>query len=218
MAIRRIRPEERDAVLAIVNDAAQAYRGVIPTDRWHEPYMPTDELATEIADGVAFWVAEDADRMVGVMGIQDKGEVALVRHAYVSSGAQKKGVGTQLLRHVQGLVDGGGAPRRYRGRRHLLADGLAPLLPVNHDAVLVHQGRVVRRSAQLDPRRTVRAEAPGGPAAAGRQLKGWQTLHMVTSKTQKLHGCIVSLAGSESAAAGQQQSLAYLYQFTHTFV
>jgi N-acetylglutamate synthase-like GNAT family acetyltransferase len=103
--IRPSRDADRPVMLAIINDAAQAYRGVIPTDRWHEPYMPTDELATEIADGVAFWVAEDADRMVGVMGIQDKGEVALVRHAYVSSGAQKKGVGTQLLRHVQGLVD-----------------------------------------------------------------------------------------------------------------
>lgn len=91
-------------MLAIINDAAQAYRGVIPPDRWHEPYMPADELDAEIADGIAFWVAEDAGRLLGVMGMQDKGDVALVRHAYVSPLAQKKGIGTQLLHHVQALT------------------------------------------------------------------------------------------------------------------
>jgi N-acetylglutamate synthase-like GNAT family acetyltransferase len=91
------------AILAIVNDAAQAYRGVIPVDRWHEPYMPTDELEKEISDGVVFWVAEQEGRLVGVMGIQDKGDVALVRHAYVAPTIQRSGVGTRLLRHVEGL-------------------------------------------------------------------------------------------------------------------
>lgn len=91
-------------MLAIVNDAAQAYRGVIPVDRWREPYMPTDELLREIADGVVFWVAEDDGRLVGVMGIQDKGDVALVRHAYVAPALQRSGVGTKLLQHVQGLA------------------------------------------------------------------------------------------------------------------
>jgi GNAT superfamily N-acetyltransferase len=91
-------------MLAIVNDAAQAYRGVIPADRWREPYMPLDELAHEIADGVVFWVAEEDERLLGVMGIQDKGEVALVRHAYVTPTMQRKGVGTRLLRHVESLT------------------------------------------------------------------------------------------------------------------
>lgn len=91
-------------MLAIVNDAAQAYRGVIPADRWHEPYMPMNELVKEIAAGVVFWVAEEKGRMLGVMGIQDKGDVALMRHAYVAPAAQKKGVGTKLLRHVEGLT------------------------------------------------------------------------------------------------------------------
>jgi N-acetylglutamate synthase-like GNAT family acetyltransferase len=77
---------------------------VIPADRWHEPYMPAQELEAEIADGIVFWVAEEDSRLLGVMGIQDKGEVALVRHAYVSPSAQKKGIGTRLLRHVQGLA------------------------------------------------------------------------------------------------------------------
>lgn len=91
-------------MLAIVNDAAQAYRGVIPADRWREPYMPREELESEIADGVAFWVAEERGRLLGVMGLQDKGEVALVRHAYVAPAAQRKGVGTGLLRHVESLT------------------------------------------------------------------------------------------------------------------
>jgi len=104
MRVREVRPEERVALLAIVNAAAQAYRGVIPADRWHEPYMPLEELEAEIAAGVAFWGAQDDARLLGVMGIQDKGEVALVRHAYVAPGAQRQGVGRSLLRHVQGLA------------------------------------------------------------------------------------------------------------------
>ena len=105
MLIRLSTDEDFAAILAIINDAANAYRGVIPADRWHEPYMPADELANEIADGVVFWVAEQAGRVSAVMGMQDKGDVALVRHAYVASGTQRTGVGTTLLRHVEGLTD-----------------------------------------------------------------------------------------------------------------
>jgi GNAT superfamily N-acetyltransferase len=104
MLIREIREADLAAALAIVNAAAQAYRGVIPADRWHEPYMAPDELGKEIADGVVFWVAEEDGGLSGVMGIQDKGEVALVRHAYVAPTTQRKGVGTKLLRHVEGLT------------------------------------------------------------------------------------------------------------------
>jgi N-acetylglutamate synthase-like GNAT family acetyltransferase len=102
--IRKIREADLGAALAIVNEAARAYRGVIPADRWHEPYMPPDELEKEIADGVLFWVAEKDGRLLGVMGIQDKGEVALIRHAYVAPSMQRTGVGTSLLRHVEGLT------------------------------------------------------------------------------------------------------------------
>jgi N-acetylglutamate synthase-like GNAT family acetyltransferase len=102
--IRKNLGADAAAILAIINAAAQAYRGVIPADRWHEPYMPADELEKEIADGVVFWVAEEDGGLLAVMGMQDKGEVALVRHAYVSPAAQRKGVGTSLLRHVQGLT------------------------------------------------------------------------------------------------------------------
>jgi N-acetylglutamate synthase-like GNAT family acetyltransferase len=105
MMIRKSVDDDFAAMLAIINDAACAYRGVIPADRWHEPYMPADELSKEIASGVVFWVAEQEERLAGLMGIQDKGDVALVRHAYVASNMQKSGVGTTLLRHVQSLSD-----------------------------------------------------------------------------------------------------------------
>jgi len=103
MQVRRSTPADVPAIFAIVNDAAQAYRGVIPADRWHEPYMPMAELEGEIAAGVQFWVAEADGKALGVMGIQDRGEVALVRHAYTATAAQRKGVGTKLLRHVEAL-------------------------------------------------------------------------------------------------------------------
>src|SRR5207237_1814485 len=72
---------------------------------WHEPYMSADELEREIATGVVFWVAEENGRLSGVMGIQDKGDVTLVRHAYVAQTTQRTGVGTKLLRHLESLVD-----------------------------------------------------------------------------------------------------------------
>jgi N-acetylglutamate synthase-like GNAT family acetyltransferase len=92
------------AILEIVNDGAQRYKGVIPADRWHEPYMPAEELKKEIAAGVMFSVAEQDGRVVGVMGIQDKGDVTLVRHAYVATRAQRGGIGTKLLRHLESLT------------------------------------------------------------------------------------------------------------------
>jgi N-acetylglutamate synthase-like GNAT family acetyltransferase len=93
------------AILVIINDAARAYRGVIPADRWHEPYMSANELEREIVAGVVFWVAVQDGQIAGVMGIQDKGDVTLVRHAYVVPTTQRSGVGTSLLRHVENLVD-----------------------------------------------------------------------------------------------------------------
>lgn len=73
IVIRQSVESDFAAILAIVNDAAHAYRGVIPADRWHEPYMSSDELAREIAGGVAFWIAEQEERLLGVMAIQDRG-------------------------------------------------------------------------------------------------------------------------------------------------
>jgi GNAT superfamily N-acetyltransferase len=100
--IRPCRDDERAAILAIVNAAAEAYRGVIPADRWHEPYMPALELAGEIAAGVAFWGYEADGALVGIMGIQRVGDVDLIRHAYVSPGSQGRGVGSALLARLAG--------------------------------------------------------------------------------------------------------------------
>src|SRR3954449_8330348 len=96
-SIRLCRDDERAAILEIVNAAAQAYRGVIPADRWHEPYMPRDELDRELAAGVVFSGYEDGGALLGVIGIQPVRDVDLIRHAYVAPGAQRRGVGGELL-------------------------------------------------------------------------------------------------------------------------
>src|SRR3979409_1767428 len=95
--IRPCRDDERAAILAIVNAAAEAYRGVIPADRWHEPYMSADELAREVAAGVVFWGHEENGALVAVMGLQPVRDVDLIRHAYVLPGIQRRGIGGALL-------------------------------------------------------------------------------------------------------------------------
>ncbi len=89
----------------IINDAAQAYKGVIPADRWHEPYMPIEELKVEIDDGVEFWGYEEAGDLMGIMGLQDKGEVYLIRHAYVRTSCRNRGIGTKLLHHLEQMAN-----------------------------------------------------------------------------------------------------------------
>jgi GNAT superfamily N-acetyltransferase len=95
-----IRPcEESDveAICEIVVDAAEAYRGVIPADCWHEPYMSRDELLRELAAGVRFLGVEEEGALVGVMGLQDVRDVTLIRHAYVRTSRQGQGIGGALL-------------------------------------------------------------------------------------------------------------------------
>jgi GNAT superfamily N-acetyltransferase len=98
--IRRCRDAEREAIGALVNAAAEAYRGVIPADRWREPYMPPEELQAEIAAGVEFWGYEVDGRLLGIMGIQSVRDVDLIRHAYVSPEHQGRGIGSALLEHI----------------------------------------------------------------------------------------------------------------------
>ena len=98
--IRRGSDEDFEAIFNIINDAAVAYRGVIPPDRWHEPYMTREELAAQIDDGVRFSCYVDSNEIIGVMGIQDKTEVKLIRHAYVRTNSRNKGIGTLLLREL----------------------------------------------------------------------------------------------------------------------
>ena len=98
--IRLCRDDERAAILAIVNAAAEAYRGAIPADRWRDPYMPPEELDAELAAGVAFWGYEDDGALVGIMGVQPVRDVDLIRHAYTLPERQGRGVGGALLEHV----------------------------------------------------------------------------------------------------------------------
>ena len=99
--IRRCREDELAAIGAIVNAAAVVYRGVIPDDRWYEPYMSASELEGEVAAGVEFWGYEDGGALVGVMGIQPVLDVTLIRHAYVTPGTQGRGIGGSLLEALE---------------------------------------------------------------------------------------------------------------------
>lgn len=103
MAIRRCRDDDRTTILRIINAAAEAYRGVIPNDCWHEPYMPTDEFDSEIAAGVAFWGYEVNGGLIGVMGYQPVHDVDLIRHAYVLPEGQQRGIGSALLGQLRHL-------------------------------------------------------------------------------------------------------------------
>jgi N-acetylglutamate synthase-like GNAT family acetyltransferase len=98
--IRKGTDEDLEEIFSIINDAAVAYKGVIPPDRWHEPYMAKEELQAEIDDGVRFSCYIENDEIIGVMGIQDKGDVELIRHAYVRTKQRKKGIGSLLLREL----------------------------------------------------------------------------------------------------------------------
>ena len=99
--IRKCDERDFEMIWEIINEGAQAYKGVIPEDRWKEPYMSRNELCHEINDGVEFWGFDERGDLAGVMGIQDVQDVTLIRHAYVHSSHQKLGIGTQLLFHLR---------------------------------------------------------------------------------------------------------------------
>jgi N-acetylglutamate synthase-like GNAT family acetyltransferase len=92
------------ALFEIINDAARAYQGHIPPDRWQEPYMSPEHLRHEIDSGVAFWGYEENGKLLGVMGIQDVQDVTLIRHAYVRTASRGKGIGGKLLAHLKTLT------------------------------------------------------------------------------------------------------------------
>ena len=98
--IRSATDEDFEEILNIINDGATAYKGVIPPDRWHEPYMTKAELTGQIEDGVRFSCFIDNGEIVGVMGIQHKTDVDLIRHAYVRTNQRKKGIGSLLLQDL----------------------------------------------------------------------------------------------------------------------
>jgi GNAT superfamily N-acetyltransferase len=103
--IRRCDNRDFEQICAIVNDGAQAYNGIIPSDRWTEPYMSSQHLQYEIDEGVVFWGYEDDGTLAGVMGLQQVQDVTLIRHAYVRTASQKQGIGAHLLSHLRERTD-----------------------------------------------------------------------------------------------------------------
>jgi GNAT superfamily N-acetyltransferase len=101
--IRPCREDDYATAITIINTAAEAYRGVIPADRWHRPYMPREEFTREISSGVVFWGYEEKGMLVGVMGIQSMHDVDLIRHAYVLPSSHRHGIGGSLLGYLRGL-------------------------------------------------------------------------------------------------------------------
>ena len=175
VVIRPCRADELEAILAIVNQAAEAYRGVIPADRWREPYMPRPELDEAIAAGVAFWGCEIDGELVGVMGIQPVADVELIRHAYVLPARQGLGVGGALLEQLM-------APQRPAGAGGDVGGGRMgdPLLPPPR--VRAGGGRADRR---------VCSDATGrSPSARSRPRSYWPGLRSAEElKTASPESC-----------------------------
>ena len=103
--IRSLSPSDIDAILKVINDAAQAYKGVIPSDRWKEPYMSAKELKEEIEAGVRFFGWVEGDHSLGVAGIQPVKDTTLIRHTYVLTKCQRRGIGSRLLEHLMSLAE-----------------------------------------------------------------------------------------------------------------
>ena len=102
--ITKCRQEDFDNIYGIINDAATAYRGIIPADRWHEPYMSKEELQKQMDEGVQFWCYTEDEEIIGVMGIQFKEDVTLIRHAYTRTAKRNKGIGSKLLKHLHTIA------------------------------------------------------------------------------------------------------------------
>ena len=103
--IRRCNARDFESIWTIINDGAQADKGIIPADRWTEPYMSREKLQHEIDNGVIFWGYEDAGTLAAVMGIQQVQDVTLIRHAYVRTTSQKQGIGALLLSHLRTMAN-----------------------------------------------------------------------------------------------------------------
>lgn len=103
--IRQCDEKDFNSIYSIINDAALAYKGVIPQDRWKEPYMSEDYLRRELDSGVVFYGYEETGELLGVMGIQHVRDVTLIRHAYVRTVQRNKGIGGKLLSHLKKMTD-----------------------------------------------------------------------------------------------------------------
>lgn len=91
-------------IFNVINEAAQAYKGIIPQDRWKEPYMSAEELNAEMTKGIEFYGWKEEGKLIGVMGIQQVRDATLIRHAYTLTDYQRSGIGTKLLKHLLSLA------------------------------------------------------------------------------------------------------------------
>jgi len=100
--IREVRDPE--LIFEVVNDAARRYNGVIPADRWHEPYMPMEEVRDELQRMRFYGYVRDG-KILGVIGKERVRDVTLLRHLYVRMDAQGMGIGGRLVAFVQKKID-----------------------------------------------------------------------------------------------------------------
>lgn len=169
--IRRCNDLDFELIWTIINDGAQAYKGTIPADRWTEPYMSREKLQREIDEGVEFWGYEEAGTLLGVMGIQQVQDVTLVRHAYVRSSSQKRGIGGDLLSHL----------RQLTSRPVLIGTWAAAVWAIHfyesHGFQMVslqEKDRLLRRYWDIPERQIATSVVLADPK--GRQLKAGETL------------------------------------------
>ena len=98
--ISEYKKSDSSKILYVINDAAIKYKGVIPDNCWHEPYMPEQELVNEFNDGVRMYGYHHNNKLIGVIGIQEVKDVILIRHAYILTSHQGKGMGSALLEYL----------------------------------------------------------------------------------------------------------------------
>jgi GNAT superfamily N-acetyltransferase len=150
--IRKCSEADHEDIYAIVNDAAQAYKGNIPPDMWHDPYMSKEELKREIGAGVVFWGYEEDGRLAGVMGLQDVKDVTLVRHAYVRTKYRNRGIGGLLLKHLLTLTQRPTLVGTWAGAwwavRFYEKNGYLLVTPVEKDALLKEYWNIPERQIE----------------------------------------------------------------------
>ena len=96
--------KDPDEIYAVVNDGSKRYKGIIPEDCYHEPYMPMDELLEEMKR-MRFYGYQTNIKLLGVMAKEPVKDVTLIRHAYVVSEHQGEGIGSRLLAFIEKRVD-----------------------------------------------------------------------------------------------------------------
>src|SRR5260370_17657625 len=150
--IRRSDDSDFELIWAIINDGARAYKGVIPEDRWTEPYMSRDQLHHEIIEGVVFWGYQENGTLEGVMGLQQVQDVTLIRHAYVRTSSRNRGIGTHLLSHLRTLTEGpvliGTCADAVWAIRFYEKNGFETVLPEEKDRLLKRYWSIPERQIE----------------------------------------------------------------------